>query len=55
MGISLLYGKAWGVFNILPKELEFAAAVVQVVTVEGVGGFLDLFQSHGVVFLPAKY
>lgn len=36
MGISLLYGKAWDVSNILPKELEFAAAVIQVVTVEGV-------------------
>lgn len=54
MGNSLLYGKAWDGSSVLPKELELAAAI-SIVTVEGVGGFLDLFQGHGLFFLPARY
>lgn len=47
---SLLDGKAWDGSNVLPKELELAAAIC-VVMVEGVGGFLDLFpRSWGILF-----
>lgn len=54
MGNSLPYGKAWDGSSLLPKELELAAAMSRV-TVEGVGGFLGLFQGHGLFFLPARY